>query len=163
MTLLTQAEANQVFEYQDGVLYWRVKPKTSRKKDGSNEAGSLSGHKYKKVMYKQKMYYAHQIIFLLKHGYIPSVIDHIDGNTINNKIENLRESNKSFNACNSKKRSDNTSGHKGVSWHNVRNKWKVSVQLNKKSKHIGLFEDFDFACLVADEVRRLYHGQHASV
>jgi hypothetical protein len=163
MTTLTQEEAHRLFEYRDGVLYWKERPKHSRKAKGDMEAGTSSGHGYKKICVAQNKYYVHQIIFLMQHGYIPEVVDHIDGDTSNNKIDNLRASNKSLNACNSKSRRDNTSGHRGVIWHKAAKKWMCQIVFNAKTKYLGLYEDFELACLVADEARVLYHGAHARI
>lgn len=160
---LTQEEAHRLFEYKDGALFWKERPKTSRKPKGDMEAGTVTTGGYKKITVNQRKYYVHQIVFLMQHGYIPQVIDHIDGNTSNNAIQNLRCSDKSKNACNSKTRIDNTSGHRGVVWSKVCNKWAARVQLNKKGIHLGVFEDYDLACLVADEARILYHGNHAKI
>lgn len=161
MTTLTQEEAHRLFEYRDGVLFWRERPKFSRKAKGDMEAGAPSGHGYKKVTVNQKQFYVHQLVFLMHNGYIPEVVDHIDGKTDNNQIYNLRASNKSLNACNSKLNSKNTSGHKGVIWSKLSQKWMSRIQVNQRSKHLGVFEDFELACFVADEARRLYHGAHA--
>jgi len=90
------------------------------------------------------------------------LVDHIDGNTGNNRIENFRASNKSLNACNSKLSSCNTSGHKGVVWHKGAGKWMCQLIANKKIIYLGVHEDFELACLVADEARNLYHGEHAN-
>lgn len=162
MSTLTQEKAHQLFEYKDGVLYWRERPMQSRKAKGDMEAGTHSGHGYKKICVNKQKFYAHQIIFLMHHGYISDLIDHIDRNTSNNKIENLRASNKSLNACNAKSRSDNTSGHKGVIWHKKAKKWMCRLSANKKTIYLGLHEDFELACLVADKARVLYHGEYAN-
>ena len=160
---LTQEEAHRLFEYRDGVLFWKERHRNSRKPKDDMEAGTHTGHGYKKITVAQKKYYVHQIIFLMQHGYIPKIVDHIDGNTSNNKFENLRESSKSLNACNSKLRSDSTSGHKGVAWSNACGKWMARVQIKNRAKHLGVFEDFELACLVADEARILFHGDHARI
>jgi hypothetical protein len=160
---LTQEEAHRLFEYKDGLLFWKIRPKNSRKPKGDMEAGTTSGHGYKKITVNQKRFYVHQVIFLMQHGYIPKLIDHIDGNTNNNAIQNLREANKTQNSHNAKMRLDNTSGHKSVVWHKKANKWMVQLQLQKKSKYFGIFDDFEFACLVADEARRIYHGNYAKI
>lgn len=161
--MITQEQAHSLFEYKDGLLYWKIRPKNSRSVKENMEAGSKSGHGYKKVTTKGKTFYTHQIIFLMQHGYIPKLIDHIDGNPNNNKINNLRESNKSLNACNSKLPSHNTSGTKGVVWGKRENKWIARVQINKKVIHLGTFNDLELASLVADEGRILYHGKHARI
>lgn len=163
MSSLTQEEAHRLFEYRDGVLYWRKRPKFSRKPKGDMEAGTASGHGYRKIRYCNKTYYTHQIIFLMHHGYIPIIVDHVDGNTENNQIKNLRASTKSKNACNSKVPAHNTSGTKGVVWLKREHKWVARVQINKKTIHLGTFDDIDLASLVADEARLLYHGEHAKI
>jgi len=160
---LTQEEAHRLFEYKDGVLLWKEHPRASRKPKDNMEAGTSSGHGYRKIRRGNKTYYTHQLIFLMQHGYIPKVVDHIDGNTENNQIENLRESSKSLNACNSKLPSNNTSGTKGVVWGKRENKWIARVQINKKVIHLGIFHDLELASLVADEARLLYHGKHARI
>ena len=160
---LTQEEAHRLFEYRDGALYWKERPNASRKLMGNMEAGTASGHGYRKIRRGKKTYYTHQLIFLMQHGYIPKVVDHIDGNTENNQIENLRASSKSLNACNSKLPSNNTSGTKGVIWGKRENKWIARVQINKKVIHLGIFLDLELASLVADEARLLYHGKHARI
>lgn len=159
----TQEEVLRLFEYRDGVLYWKEPPKTSRKLKKSTIAGFNSTQGYKKVTFNKETYYIHQIVFLMHHGYIPEIVDHIDRNPSNNRIENLRASNKSLNACNSKLRSDNSSGHRGVAWSKVSKKWQVYLHLKNRYKHLGLFNDFELACLVADESRRLYYGEHAAI
>lgn len=158
---LTQEEAHRLFEYKDGTLYWREKPRCSRKSDNSLEAGTTTTGGYKKIGIRQKKYYVHQLVFLMQHGYLPATIDHIDGDATNNRVDNLRPSDKSKNACNSKTRSDNSSGCRGVAWHKKAGKWMVQVVYNKKPKYLGLYDNFEFACLVADEARDLYHGEHA--
>ena len=160
--MLTQEQAHSLFEYKDGMLYWRIRPKNSKKLKGDMEAGTISNG-YKKVTIFQKKYYVHQLVYLMQYGYIPKLIDHINGNRQDNTINNLRESNKSLNACNSKTPVTNTSGHKGVTWCKKTKKWFARLQFEKKHIHLGSFDDLEFACLVADEGRLLYHGKHARI
>jgi len=161
MRNVTQEEVLRLFEYRDGVLYWKERPRCSRKPPGDMSAGFKSTQGYKKVKVNKETYYVHQIVFLMHHGYIPEIVDHIDRNTSNNRIENLRAANKSLNAINSKLNSRNTSGHTGVVYNKLLKKWETRLMLNKRNKYFGIFEDFDLACLVADEARRIYHGEHA--
>lgn len=78
------------------------------------------------------------------HNYILNtrqLIDHIDRDGYNNQKSNLRLASKSQNAMNSKLRSDNSSGIKGISWSNEKRKWHAYISVNKKRKFIGYFED----------------------
>jgi hypothetical protein len=163
MTILTKEEAHRLFEYRDGQLFWKIRPKHSRKSKDDTLAGTITTGGYFRLTIKQKKFYVHQIIFLMQHGYIPKLIDHIDGNPSNNRIENLRESSKSLNACNSKRPIHNSSGHKGVMWEKRQKRWIAKIQINKKVIHLGSFVDIELASLVADEARILYHGKHARI
>jgi hypothetical protein len=164
MATLTQEEAHRLFEYRDGMLYWKIPRRGVNKlSNGDYPVGWKNGSGYRCLSVSKKKYYLHQIVFLMHHGYIPKTVDHIDGNGLNNKIDNLREATIAQNNCNSIVRSDNTSGVKGVSWHKAAKKWTCSVNYRGKAKHLGLYEDFDLACLVASEARLLYHGAYARI
>lgn len=126
----------QNFLYNDGNLY-RLRS-AGGKKIGTQAgwATICNGKEYKKINIKQKTYYLHQIIFLYHHGYIPQYIDHKDGNSLNNKIENLREASQSQNAANQVLRKNNTSGVKGVRFNTRYGKWTAAIMVN--GKHISL-------------------------
>ena len=98
---------------------------------------------------------------MLHHGFLTKgkCIDHIDGNPLNNKVENLRESNRKQNSQNSKLRSDNKSGHKGVYWHKKSGKWRVVIKANGKRHYFGLYENKEEAIRVAIEARKKLHGE----
>jgi hypothetical protein len=157
--MLTQEFVNKLFEYSDGNLYW--KNKTNMK----TIIGSLAGTKHSKgywhVCIYKKNYLAHRIIFLLNHGYLPEFIDHIDGNKLNNKIENLREASKAENLWNQKIHTNNKSGIKGVHWDKQRRKWKVIIHANKLSHYVGCFDDLDEAKRQATQRRLLVHQNFA--
>lgn len=63
-------------------------------------------------------------------------VDHINGNGLDNRRENLRLSNKSQNGGNSRKGKRNTSGYKGVGF--FKGKWRARIYY-KKEYHLGLF------------------------
>jgi hypothetical protein len=66
-------------------------------------------------------YKAHRVIWFLYYNEDPLgfEIDHIDGNTYNNHITNLRKVPREVNVRNSRKRKDNTSGHNGIHLNNL--------------------------------------------
>lgn len=81
--------------------------------------------------------YLHRLLLGAPRGV---AVDHIDGNGLNNLRDNLRLCSLSENNGNSQRRSDNTSGFKGVSWHRGRGKWQASISLAGRDKYLGLFD-----------------------
>jgi hypothetical protein len=170
MATLTQEEAHSLFDYRDGELFWKVRPLSYFKTEGrhvqwnerygSQKAGSCVG-RYVNIAINKIRYQAHRIIFLMHYGYFPKVIDHINGQTQDNRIENLRAATHAENIRNSKIPKNNTSGLKNVVWHKQRQKWGVRIIVNKKSKSFGLYDDIELADLVAREARNKYFGSFA--
>ena len=72
-------------------------------------------------------------------------IDHINHDKSDNRKQNLRIVTASENACNSRVSIMNTSGRKGVVWNKKKNKWQARAMKNRKSIHLGYFDDFDDA------------------
>lgn len=68
-------------------------------------------------------------------------VDHINGNGLDNRKENLRIVTIAQNQWNTKTRKDNVSGQKGVSFVKKEKKWIVHIQANKKRQYLGYFSD----------------------
>lgn len=154
---LTKEVLHEIFEYRDGDLYWKIK--VANKKVG-DKAGTLDKF-YKRVSIKDRYYSIHRVIFIMFYGYAPNIIDHIDGNGFNNRIENLREATPSQNQWNRKLGKNNSSGVKGVSYDSKRKKYCASSYLDKKSKNIGRFNTLDEAKNALKEFRLKHHGEFA--
>jgi Rieske Fe-S protein len=73
------------------------------------------------------------------------VIDHIDGDGLNNRRANLRLAAHAENMRNQRLRSDSTSGHKGVNWDSTRGKWVARIWLSGKCRHLGCFTSVESA------------------
>jgi hypothetical protein len=144
-------EAVQLLAYKDGKLFW--------KKSGK-EAGSLNVDGYIRVQVKNNRYAAHRLVFFIHHGYIPRVIDHINGMKSDNRIENLRSADHCRNGMNQKLNICNTSGHKNVFRQN--NKWCVRLKINGKNTWFGGYDDMELADLVATEARNKHHKEFAN-
>ena len=97
----------------------------------------------------------------MHHGYIPKQIDHIDRNRLNNKIENLRVCTQTENLYNTGVLSRNSTGIKGVNWHEASKKWMVRLNVQKKTLYLGVYESFDEAVAVSIEARNKHHGEFA--
>ena len=155
---MTQEYAHSLFEYKDGSLYWKVR-KAQNTYIGKR-AGSPT-HGYESVMVDGRNWRIHRLVFLMQHGYMPKMIDHINNDRSDNRIENLRAADDNQNAHNQMLRSNNVSGIKGVSWNNDRQKWAVRVNHNKKT-YQRYVQDLELAELVAIEMRSKLHGEFAN-
>lgn len=67
-------------------------------------------------------------------------IDHIDGNGLNCRRDNLRLATHAQNQQNKKRRRDNRSGYKGVRYIARRNKWEARIRANGKAIFLGVFD-----------------------
>ena len=93
------------------------------------------------------------------NGYFPIQVDHVNNNKTDNRIENLRPATNGQNRQNTSIQKNNTSGFKGV--YKQKNKWRVRLMIEGKSKSFGLYNDIDYAKFVADVMRHKYHQEFA--
>lgn len=118
-------------------------------------AGSLNPHGYRRITIGGVKYYEERLAFLYMNGEYPKdIVDHKDLVRDNNSWENLRESTHSQNHANEKKRSNNTSGHKGVYFRKDTNKWFAAITHQYKFISLGNFstpEEAHSAYVVAAE------------
>ena len=149
----------ELFEYREGVLYWK-QDRSSQKCKGK-PAGCMT-QEYLKLRVRELggAIAVHRVIFAMHHGYFAEEVDHINGNKLDNRIENLREVSRSQNRMNSGKTRRNKSGCKNVYPH--KNKWGVKISFNKHPMYLGLYDDLELADLVAHAAREKYHGAYAN-
>lgn len=130
-------ELKQMLRYEPdtGLLFWTD---AAHKSVRGKRAGTFN-RGYILVMYKSKFYKAHRLAWLLTHGSWPKeMIDHIDGDPSNNKLNNLRDVCNHVNQCNRHKaRMDSKSGLIGASPY--RNKWRSQIKRNGIIKYLGVF------------------------
>jgi ABC-type ATPase involved in cell division len=91
------------------------------------------------------------------------IVDHINGNTLDNRKCNLRICTQAENKRNQKIRKTNISGLKGVSWHKKTGKWVAQINTGGKHKHLGLFMDIKEAYSAYCEASKKYHGEYGRV
>jgi hypothetical protein len=128
-----------------------------------------NGKKYWRVKFKNKSIMIHRVIWILVNGDIPDnqVIDHIDGNGLNNKIENLRLISKNLNCKNKTISKNNKLGVTGVYLESGRYRAIVTISgNNKQSKSFSIAtygeqEAFRLACEWRKEQIRLLNEQGA--
>ena len=104
------------------------------------KAGSSRSNKYIRIFIYGKPYQAHRIAWVMYYGKEPEYgIDHIDGNPLNNAIDNLRDVPQSVNSRNSAKNKCNKSGFSGVTWMKGIKRWRARIMFNRRDIHLGFF------------------------
>ena len=164
---LTQEYVKELINYDPctGLVTWKV----SR---GKARAGSLAsdvsvgstGKRYGRITIHKKRYKLHRIIWLYVYGSFPETIDHINGNSLDNRITNLRNVDLRTNSLNRRVQNNSTSGIHGVNWHKTQRSWQVSIHDRNGYKYLGKFNNlFDAAC-VRKSAERIhgYHTNHGS-
>jgi len=109
----------------------------------------------------RKIIFMHNLIFPTPKGY---VIDHINGDKLDNRKENLRictHRENLLNAPKSKKRKT-TSIYKGVCWIKSHNRWGAHICKDGVDIQIGLFKEERHAALAWDIWARELHGEFAN-
>ena len=170
MTELTQARLKELLHYDadTGIFTWISQSKHSSYLIGK-EAGYISkaSRKYIGITINGvcKLLLAHRLAWLYMTGEFPkNMIDHIDGNPLNNKFDNLRNANRFENQHNQKLTQRNKSGLKGVSWHKISGKWTAQICHKNKKYYLGLFDDkndaYQVRCQKAIELHKEFvnHG-----
>ena len=165
MRELTVDLLNHLFEYdkETGNLIWKIKPSSrGHSVKVGDIAGTLKSHGYICVGINYNSYRAHRLIFLMHKGYLPKTIDHINGDKLDNRIENLRAATVGQNQHNRKTNANNTSGYKGVSWNKAQKKWTARITLERKIIHLGYFANVEEAAEVVRKAREELHGSFAN-
>ncbi|MBV5309274.1 HNH endonuclease [Chromatium okenii] len=155
--MITQERLHELFLiHEDGELIRRVS--TSPKNKAGNMAGCVDCG-YKRVVVDGKNYRVHRLIWMMTHGKFPvDMIDHINGNKLDNRILNLREANQQQNQQNSiKARANNKLGLIGVSRHKKCKRFRADIMISGKTKYLGLFETPEEAHQAYLTAKREYH------
>ena len=137
---LTQERLQELLDYdpETGEFRWRV-----RKKRG-HSAGDIAGCRTRSdawsIRIDGRRYQAHQLAWLYMEGeWGEPVIDHRDGNPLNNRFSNLRLSTYSDNAANRGRMRSNTSGFKGAVFDPRADKWRAQISKDGRRYCLGRY------------------------
>lgn len=168
-----------IFTYNKdtGDLVWNSRPESHFKNKQAytrfvnNFEGKIASRVHKGAGNKQSYiklsidstdFYAHRVVWAIYYGEWPETIDHINGNGLDNRIENLRSVSMAENNRNAPVSSSNTSGVVGVSFDNTHRKWVASIGSNGKTRVIGRFKYKSDAVAARKMAERIggYHKNH---
>lgn len=159
------------YDQHTGVFTWLPRGvKSFDTRCAGTEAGTIKikGRRYcRRINVCGKLHYAHRLAWMYVYGDFPNdEIDHINGNALDNRIENLRDVSRTANCRNMPKyRTSSGAGLVGVNFYNDLGKWRVHIGDNhptrKGRKFLGHFEDFFEACCARKSAELLY-GYHVN-
>ena len=156
-----QQRLNELFEYKDGELFWKV-DRGAVKCKGKKAGAVNQGYRIINSAAIGGYMPVHRVIWVMHNGDAPECLDHINGNKLDNRIENLRPATRSQNGFNITAMTTNNSGAKNVSWRGDTNKWRVTLMVSGNKMSFGHYDDLELAELVAHEARCKYHGEFAN-
>lgn len=172
--MLTVEFIKSLFDYEaaTGDLIWKPQPFNKFHNEAyakrwhtlfeGKAAGCLSvsknsGIAYKSVKLLGKNHRAHRLVWAHQKGVMPvGDIDHIDGDGMNNRIENLRCVDRGENSRNARLCKRNTSGVCGVHRHKGKDYWRSVINKDGKRILLGHYKDFfEAVCARKSAERRL--------
>lgn len=156
------------YNQDTGSMTWRAKGKSEpdaarwNSRYAGQECGTIDDKGYRRILFRFDgsvfRIRAHRLAWLISFGFLPAgEIDHINQDKTDNRLSNLRDVPKSINQRNGTRKSNNTSGVAGVSWHKQRGKWCAQASMNGKHHHLGLFNELTAAETAARKFRAA-HG-----
>lgn len=89
------------------------------------------------------------------------IVDHVNGDKLDNRRSNLRFANKQENNANRRKNAGCSSRFKGVCLHTKNRNWNAYIKKDGKRKHIGCFQDEEAAARAYDAAARELFGEFA--
>lgn len=155
------------FDYSNGKLFWRVRPASHfssvgraniwNAKYAGTEAGSLHKSGYLHVSFDGKKQKLHRLIWEYHNGSQPEgVIDHINGDKTDNRIENLRDVSQQTNCQNMKARNNAIVSGVYLRNHHGCESWYASISIDGMKKHLLSTKDL-FEAICARKSAELKH------
>ena len=105
----------------------------------------------------------HRLVMGLATGRTPLQVDHRNRDRLDNRRRNLREAGQSDNLMNAGRRSDNSSGYRGVFWHSGGRKWMAQLKYKGRTYYLGLFASKVEAARVYDRKAAEVAGDFANL
>lgn len=117
-------------------------------------------HKKSSKSEGQRSLYMHRLILNPPNE---KYTDHVNGNKLDNRKENLRVCDRHQNMYNMKTPSNNTSGYKGVFLSDSGKKWRSRIIFKHKKINLGTFDTPQQAALAYNKAAKVYAGVFAKL
>jgi hypothetical protein len=164
--MITQKYLQSILYYENGMLYRRYNTANNKIKASDPAARFHKATGYYRICIDGKRYAFHRVMYLYHYGIMPDIVDHIDCDKTNNRIENLRDADATWNNTNKKIQKNNVSGIKGISFYPKFNRIHAQIQVHGKKIHKTFVpiteENLTLAKQWLDEQRNKLHGEYAN-
>lgn len=158
---ITQELLKAIFDYKDGNLYLKIT--ISKRQKRGDIVGYVNNHGYKMINIFSENYNISRLIFLYHKGFLREVIDHIDKDKGNDKIENLRGCTFRENMRNRTCAKNSSSRYLGVSYNSKTNNYTAKIRVDEGKSIRKNFKDEDKAALFYNEMALLHFKEFASL
>ena len=156
---MTKEEAIQAVKYDRNTgNFWRARDSARTKIGYAVGYKNQDGYMVAKIGCRR--YMLHRVAWLIEYGAWPEgEIDHINGNRADNRIENLRVVSRSQNMMNSRAKSTNKLGIKGVR-QMPNGMFQARITRDRKCHHLGTFSSFQEATRAWQAAADQIHGDY---
>jgi len=154
MIIIDQIKEMISYDPDSGLFKWISASKYHNEKNGTVAGCERDGYIIIKILGSALR--THRLAWLYVNGHFPiGVIDHINGNGLDNRICNLRDVTITVNTQNHKERIKENGLPTGVSF--CKSGYRARIQVNKKKIFLGVFENMTDAHNAYREARNTYH------
>lgn len=161
MTITQEYLKSQLSYDPNTGLFTRIADVRNGTSVGSIAGGVNRVHGYRYIRLAGKKYRSSRLVWLYLYGVWPTkYLDHINRVRDDDRISNLREATASQNTMNTRLRSDNTSGYRGVVYEKRYNKWQAYACLNKVRISLGMWDTAEQASIAYEKFAKDNHGEY---
>lgn len=163
--MISHAALKKLLSYNAKTGLFRYRRRYCQKGRIGKEAGGINScgvYLYRSIQIYKKRYLAHRLAYFYMNGEWPkALVDHRNGDTLDNRWSNLRASNKKQNGANAKLSKRNAVGYKGVSLSNAGKPYRAVIRPDGKQIYLGQFNTAEEAHAAYMRAAEKHFGAYA--